>query len=234
MAFRGLMVIFLTFSLAAQAAKEDNCWELLAPAPQNKAATQEFIRLAKMAENIFGASLFSFKTYESAIALSSSQKAILFEWLDDNDNIGGHSLYSYEALADAISKLPRIKGIFFSKSPSFFRQIILERDIKEGDIVVVPAANGFSASKMTPESPIPFFARYAHEQGVDPTLFRGGPCLFVFGEARDFESVYYLQSHVENRIHEREVNFAPGTTFKVLKIIFSGDDSAGTFFLKQI
>lgn len=233
MKFRSLIVIILIFPLAVHAAKKSgDCWELLITTPHTKAATQEFIRMARVAENIFGTALFSFKTNRSARTLSSAHKAILLEWVEDVEGIGPGSEHSYEDLAAAISSLPRVQGIFFSKSPSVFQEIILERDLKEGEIIVVPADSGLSASKMTMDSPIPAFASDANGKGAAYDLFRS-PCLFIYGEASDFESVYPLRE-AANRDHEREVNFGPGTRFKILKVIFHSDDSAGTFFLKQI
>lgn len=226
MKFKSLLLTGLIFSSAAQATT--NCWALLLKGPRANAATKEFVRLVKMSEELFGVSIFSHKTSE-ALPLNSSDKAILLKWIEEVENFGPTAQYPFKTLEAAISKLPKTQGIFFSKSPSYFSQVILDKDLKEGDIIVVPPQSGFSASKMTPESPIPAFTKDGF--GMDKTtFFKEGPYLFVFGEARDFSSLY--SSHNEN--HENEVNFGSGTKFKVLKVIYHSDQSAGTFFLKQL
>lgn len=221
--------------LAAQASKtKGSCWERLETTPLTQAPTKQFIHLAKIAEELFEAPLFTYKTHASKTKTRASQKPILFEWLNDIEAFGPYSEHTYETLAAAIATLPLTQGVFFSKSPAFFSQVILERDLKEGDTVTVPDASGFSASKMTVASPIPFFASDDRGKGAAHDLFRSGPCIFVFGEANDFESIYPLREHREERLHENEVNFGPGTKFKVLKVIYQSDQGAGTFFLKQI
>lgn len=233
MVFRSLIALSFILSLTTEAAqKEPSCWELVVITPQNKAATHEFIRLAKLAEDLFGARLFDYQTKKSTGKLSSIQKDVLLEWLNGIENFGPGQEHSFETLAAATSRLPRVKGIFFSKSPSFFTEVILERDLKEGDVVTVPDEAGFSASKLTPDAPIPFFA--SEGRGADPRLFINGTCIYVFGEAADFESIYPHQTKFGDKNPENEVNFQPGSKFEVLKVIFHNDESSGTFFLKQL
>lgn len=233
MVFRSLIALSFIFPIVTEAAqKEPSCWELVVITPQNQAATHEFIRLAKLAETLFEAPLFEYQTKKSNRKLSASQKEVLLEWLNGVENFGPGEEHSFETLAAATSRLPRVKGIFFSKSPSFFTEVILERDLKKGDIVTVPELAGFSASKITPDAPIPYFA--SEGRGADPRLFINGTCIYVFGEAADFESIYPHQTKFGDKNPENEVNFPPGSKFEVLNVIFHNDESSGTFFLKQL